>query len=525
MGTISKHVPEAHLLAEENVLSLTNLVETCGRLRSFLGFGYKYLSYLSIPAEDLELGHGTGITVISDSHKELLYVVSDWLPNVERRKCTRHNKANHHNARRHKALYYSKIGRDEQKGMCKLWELSGIPCVHSVATYVFLNKVPDEGVDHWYSQERWFEAYQFSIKLIYGSNMWKKQPNKPLLPLIVVRMPGRPRKNRVKAKRNCDKEQLPKPPQMKKQPSRKREPNFNSYASNRGGGRGSREGGGEASGGIGQSNAVRFQANTERGESSGGRGRARGKGGRSGMARGRGSRGQGECGRGRGRGVTTMLVDEEAIQEEFDEEAVRLTLEEESRYEKEYQDKIREDEESKYNQMWYNHGITLPKSASTRVECGTTYVQTQESIVDRGEPGWRLNEDAPTVEPIVLADPSVAATRKEEKSGRAKAFKRVNTFEDFRTEVVEGKEKRAGTELAQEITKKQKVEDNKETTELKKLIEIFPDEEEKCNGGRSSSSLNEVAFFLAAAAEEKKKKHMVPSFLTMEWSKLLGKLL
>ncbi|GJU73673.1 hypothetical protein Tco_1265078 [Tanacetum coccineum] len=48
-----------------------------------------------------------------------------------------------------------------------------------------------------------------------------------------------------------------------------------------------------------------------------------------------------------------------------------------------------------------------------------------------------------------------------------RAFKRVNTFEDFRTELVEGKEKRAGTELIQEITKKQKVEDNKETTELK----------------------------------------------------------
>ncbi|GKB68831.1 coatomer subunit alpha-1 [Tanacetum coccineum] len=38
-----------------------------------------------------------------------------------------------------------------------------------------------------------------------------------------------------------------------------------------------------------------------------------------------------------------------------------------------------------------------------------------------------------------------------------RAFKRVNTFEDFRTELVEGKEKRAGTELAQEITKKQKI--------------------------------------------------------------------
>nr|GEW15872.1 hypothetical protein [Tanacetum cinerariifolium] len=37
-----------------------------------------------------------------------------------------------------------------------------------------------------------------------------------------------------------------------------------------------------------------------------------------------------------------------------------------------------------------------------------------------------------------------------------KAFKRVNTFEDFRTELVEGKEKRAGTELEQKITKKKK---------------------------------------------------------------------
>ncbi|GKC72778.1 hypothetical protein Tco_1118661 [Tanacetum coccineum] len=300
-----------------------------------------------------------------------------------------------------------------KKRMCKLWELSGIHCVHSVVAYLFLYKVPDEGVDHWYSQDRWFEAYQFSIKPIYSSNMWKKQPNKPLLPPIVVRMPGRPKKNRVKAmsennsqvsrvgkqitcskcyekghnRRNYDKEQLPKSPHMKKQPGRNREPNFNSYTSNRGGGRGSRGGRGqetggmgeasggrgqasgalgeasgalgEASGGRGQSNAARFQATIERGESSGGRGRARGRGGRSGMARGRGGRGRGIGGRGRGRGVTTILVDEEemnmeqilieeeekriaaekAIQEEFDAEAVRLTLEEEARYEKENQKK------------------------------------------------------------------------------------------------------------------------------------------------------------------------------------------
>nr|GEV01201.1 reverse transcriptase domain-containing protein [Tanacetum cinerariifolium] len=42
----------------------------------------------------------------------------------------------------------------------------------------------------------------------------------------------------------------------------------------------------------------------------------------------------------------------------------------------------------------------------------------------------------------------------------ARAFKRVNTFEDFRTELVKGKEKRAGEEMVQEITKKQKMEDD-----------------------------------------------------------------
>ncbi|GJW18919.1 retrovirus-related pol polyprotein from transposon TNT 1-94 [Tanacetum coccineum] len=59
-----------------------------------------------------------------------------------------------------------------------------------------------------------------------------------------------------------------------------------------------------------------------------------------------------------------------------------------------------------------------------------------------------------------------------------RAFKRVNTFEDFITELVEGKEKRVGAELVQESTKKQNVEDDKEIAEIKKLMEIIPDEEE-----------------------------------------------
>ncbi|GKB65192.1 hypothetical protein Tco_0921378 [Tanacetum coccineum] len=59
-----------------------------------------------------------------------------------------------------------------------------------------------------------------------------------------------------------------------------------------------------------------------------------------------------------------------------------------------------------------------------------------------------------------------------------KAFKRVNTFVDFRTDLVEGSSKRAGEELEQESTKKQKVDEDKDTTEIQSLMEVIPDEEE-----------------------------------------------
>nr|GEU43790.1 putative ribonuclease H-like domain-containing protein [Tanacetum cinerariifolium] len=59
-----------------------------------------------------------------------------------------------------------------------------------------------------------------------------------------------------------------------------------------------------------------------------------------------------------------------------------------------------------------------------------------------------------------------------------KTFKRVKKFKDIRTELMKGKEKRAGKELIQESTKKQKIEDDKKTEKLKKLMEIILDKKE-----------------------------------------------
>ncbi|GJT16825.1 hypothetical protein Tco_0875531 [Tanacetum coccineum] len=59
-----------------------------------------------------------------------------------------------------------------------------------------------------------------------------------------------------------------------------------------------------------------------------------------------------------------------------------------------------------------------------------------------------------------------------------RALKRVNTFVNCRTDLVEGSSKREGEELKQDSSKKQKVDDDKETVELKSLMEVIPDEEE-----------------------------------------------
>ncbi|GKD43987.1 hypothetical protein Tco_1268632, partial [Tanacetum coccineum] len=89
-----------------------------------------------------------------------------------------------------------------------------------------------------------------------------------------------------------------------------------------------------------------------------------------------------------------------------------------------------------------------------------------------------------------------AAKRAEEKRNRppTKAQQRsimVNTFMEFKTELVEesskkakakiaqeGSSKRIRAELEQEVHKKQKMDDDQETAKLKSLMEVNPDEEE-----------------------------------------------
>ncbi|GJS47111.1 splicing factor [Tanacetum coccineum] len=80
---------------------------------------------------------------------------------------------------------------------CNFWELSGIPCVHAMAAYYHMNMDPELGVNEFLSKQSWYNAYQYFIRLVPGSKLWKPYDNPASLPPIKRKRPGRSRKQRI----------------------------------------------------------------------------------------------------------------------------------------------------------------------------------------------------------------------------------------------------------------------------------------------------------------------------------------
>lgn len=69
-----------------------------------------------------------------------------------------------------------------QSCACKMWDITGIPCVHVMTCFTELNIEPDEFVSHWYTKEMWVKTYSYRIRSQYGSSLWKKVDGIPILP-------------------------------------------------------------------------------------------------------------------------------------------------------------------------------------------------------------------------------------------------------------------------------------------------------------------------------------------------------
>nr|GEU29066.1 hypothetical protein [Tanacetum cinerariifolium] len=133
----------------------------------------------------------------------------------------------------------------------------------------------------------------------------------------------------------------------------------------------------------------------------------------------------------------------------------------------------------------YKVRLTAKVESSEDKECldkdlgGDKVFVEQEVVADKE----KINEvtldcDQAKIDVVHQLAERLEAEEQQELTDEEKAI--VNTFEDFRTKLVQGqeKEKRAEEEVIQKRTKKSKMEDDKETVKLQQLMEIILDKEE-----------------------------------------------
>nr|KAJ0197285.1 hypothetical protein LSAT_V11C700374720 [Lactuca sativa] len=73
---------------------------------------------------------------------------------------------------------------------CRLWQLNGYGCAHSVASISFLNRDVEAYVDNMFSTTTFRNAYNYRIAPMNSSDMWPETNYTPPLPPINRRMPG-----------------------------------------------------------------------------------------------------------------------------------------------------------------------------------------------------------------------------------------------------------------------------------------------------------------------------------------------
>ncbi|KAL7590858.1 hypothetical protein Lser_V15G33492 [Lactuca serriola] len=81
---------------------------------------------------------------------------------------------------------------------CRSWQISGIPCLHAIATILFLNGNVEDYVSVWFTTGMFGSCYRYTIKPINGADLWPTVVANTILPPRRRRLPGRPKVNRKK---------------------------------------------------------------------------------------------------------------------------------------------------------------------------------------------------------------------------------------------------------------------------------------------------------------------------------------
>ncbi|XP_058765013.1 uncharacterized protein LOC131638472 [Vicia villosa] len=79
---------------------------------------------------------------------------------------------------------------------CRRWELTGLPCVHALASIKSRNFKVEEYIPAYYRKSMYMKVYSSIIYPLNGSNLWVRTEYPDVLPPKYRRMLGRPKKRR-----------------------------------------------------------------------------------------------------------------------------------------------------------------------------------------------------------------------------------------------------------------------------------------------------------------------------------------
>ena len=83
---------------------------------------------------------------------------------------------------------------------CREWDLTGIPCPHTICAIYNIKGEPTNYVATWYRRSTYLKAYKYSMQPMKGKILWADSGMPRLEPPRVRKLPGRPKLSRRKDK-------------------------------------------------------------------------------------------------------------------------------------------------------------------------------------------------------------------------------------------------------------------------------------------------------------------------------------
>ena len=93
-----------------------------------------------------------------------------------------------------------KVDEQHRTCTCRLWQLSGLPCAHAIAVIFKLNRRVEDYVPGCFRKQSFYSAYHQYLTPVGGMDFWPDcSEMSRVLPPKPKKMPGRPRKKRIRA--------------------------------------------------------------------------------------------------------------------------------------------------------------------------------------------------------------------------------------------------------------------------------------------------------------------------------------